>query len=348
MPRVSVNIVSWNSMAYLPELFASLASQTFTDFQVLLVDNASSDGVEAYVRANYPTVTLLRNARNLGFCAAHNQGIRFVLDRWSDEQRPTHYVAVVNPDTILSPTCLERLVAEADARPQDGSFGPKLLRAFGENLNDEVMKETVKSDIIDSTGLAARKNRTFADRGAGEFDKGQYDGAPEVFGVSGALALYRASALADANGDGEYFDADFFAYKDDVDLAWRLRLLGWGARFVPAAVAYHYRGMFGKEKMGFVERIRNRRGKSSTRSFYSTRNHWLMLVKDELVLNGLLASPRIVTHELLRVVYVFFFEPKNLRAFFAALFLLPKMWGKRRDTLRRRKATAGEMRAWFR
>src|SRR5690242_14017996 len=98
-PRVCVNVVSWNSMAYLPELFASLAAQTFSDFQVLLVDNASTDGVEKYVRANWPSVTILRNARNLGFSAAHNQGIRYALDRWSDEERKTRYVVVANPDT---------------------------------------------------------------------------------------------------------------------------------------------------------------------------------------------------------------------------------------------------------
>lgn len=347
-PRVCVNVVSWNSMAYLPELFASLSEQTFTDFQVLLVDNASTDGVEAFIRASFPTVTVLRNARNLGFSVAHNQGIRYAMQRWSDEERPSRYVVVLNPDTILTPTCLERLVAEADAHPEAGSFGPKLLRAFGENLADEVMKETVKSDVIDSTGLSAHKNRTFTDRGAGEIDKGQYDEAGEVFGLSGALCLYRASALADAAVDGEYFDADFFAYKEDVDMAWRLRLLGWSARHVPTAVAYHYRGMFGKEKMGWLERIKNRRGNSRLRSYYSTRNHWLVLKKNELFLNGLVAAPRIVLREALRIGYVALFEPRSLGAFFGALVLIPRMWRKRRATMRRRKATAGEMRTWFR
>src|SRR3989338_6029367 len=173
-PHISVNIVAWNSMRYLPDLFRSLFAQTFRDFSVLVIDNGSDDGIEPWLQANYPTVTFIRNARNLGFAPAHNQGIRYALDHWKGEDLSQCFVLVTNPDIIFSPDYLERLMADAATHPEAASFGGKLLRAFGENLQDEVLQETVKSDVFDSTGLAASRARAFGDRGAGEGDKGQY------------------------------------------------------------------------------------------------------------------------------------------------------------------------------
>lgn len=346
-PRVHLTIVAWNSLRYLPELLRSVEAQTFRDFQALVVDNASSDGTEAYVRGHHPGVAYLRNARNLGFAAAHNQGIRYAMARWGEDVRPMRYVLVANPDVILAPDFLERLVAAADAHPEAGSLGGKLLRASVERLEDEDVRETVKSDLIDSTGLRPRRGRSVADRGAGEMDQGQYDGDTDVFGVSGALALYRASALEDAKAGEEYFDADFFAYKEDVDLAWRLRLLGWGARYVPEARAHHHRGLGGTENVSLWKRFLARRGRSRVRSFHSARNHWWMLFKDELALNGLLALPWIACREAAHALALAAFEPRTLAAFPAALAGLPRMWRKRRSMMRRRKASAAQMRRWF-
>lgn len=346
-PRVHITIVAWNSLRYLPELLASLEAQSFRDFQALVVDNASSDGTEAFVRARHPRVAYLRNARNLGFSAAHNQGIRYAMARWAPEERALRYVLAANPDTILAPDFLGRLVEAADARPEAGSLGGKLLRASRERLEEEDMRETVKSDIIDSTGLRPRRGRSVADRGAGEMDRGQYDASSDVFGISGALALYRASALEDAKVGEEYFDADFFAYKEDVDLAWRLRLLGWEARFVPEARAHHHRAVGGSEGAPLWKRFLARRGRSRARSFNSARNHWWMLFKDELAVNGILAFPWIACREAAHALSIAAFEPRNLAAFPAALAGFPRMWRKRRATLGRRKATARQMRQWF-
>ena len=170
-PRVSINIVTWNSMEFLPDLLESIYSQSYTDFAVLVIDNGSSDGLENFLREKYPKVTLLRNARNLGFAQAHNQGIRYALDHWGKNLLEENFVLVTNPDVIFTPTFLENLMLEAGQHKDVGSFCGKLFRAFGENLSDEVLKETVHSDVIDSTGLRAKKNRTFADRGAVPFHR---------------------------------------------------------------------------------------------------------------------------------------------------------------------------------
>lgn len=349
MPKLSLHIVAWNSLADLPDLFASIEKQTYKDFVVRVVDNGSSDGVEKWLREKYPTVTIIRNARNLGFGAAHNQAIKFAVSHWGGEDLSRCYYLTVNPDIIFRSTCLEELMKEAEANPETASFTPKLLRAFQDKGTDEVLRERTNSDMIDSTGLRGNKFRWFYERGAGELDSGQFDATKEVFGVCAGLGFYRASALEEIKiTDGEYFDEDFFAYKEDVDLAWRLRSLGQAARFVPLAVAYHARGMYGKERVGFFERLVNRRKKSQLRSFYSTRNHWWLLFKNMSLVEFLSAAPRIVLAETARFVYVCLFEPSNIRAlwqFFGGLF---KMWRKRREILARRQVSRREISQWFR
>ncbi len=346
-PKISINIVAWNSMRFLPDLLTSIEKQTFRDFTVLIIDNGSTDEMEKFVRAQYPNVMILRNAKNLGFSAAHNQGIRYALDRWSSEVMDERYVLVTNPDVVLSETFLETLVKEADEHKEVGSFGGKLFRAFGEHLNDEALSEIVKSDILDSTGLRPRKNGTCADRGAGEMDKNQYDQEGDVFGITGALVLYRANALQDARYQDEFFDVDFFAYKEDVDLAWRLQHLGWNARFVPTALAYHYRGMFGKERMNLWQRFKNRRHKSAMLSYYSSRNQWMVLFKNLNFSTILLWFPRLVVTEGLRVLFTVVFETRNVKSFIDAISFAPKMYRKRQDTLKRSKCTAKALRGWF-
>jgi GT2 family glycosyltransferase len=346
-PTVSINVVVCNEMKFLPELLESIALQTFRDFSVLIIDNGSTDGVEGYLREHYPEVTLLRNARNLGFSTAHNQGIRYAIEHWGDNLED-RFVLVTNPDTIFTPTFLEKLVGAARANPNVGSVGGKLMRAFGENLSDEVFKETVRSQRFDSTGLCAHKNCTFTDRGAGEMDTGQYNQDELVFGISGALVLYRAQALESARFEDEFFDKDFFLYKEDVDLAWRLQHLGWDALYVADAVAYHYRGMYCPEKVGLWQKITNRRNKSTVRSYYSTRNHWLLLKKNLRVVDLIFFGLWVITYEIGRVIYVLLFESTGRRAVLDACKLAPTILKKRFSTFARAKRKGAEVRRWFR
>ncbi len=347
-PVVSINIVTWNSMKFLPDLLETIFKQTYQDFVVRVIDNASTDGIEAFLREAYPQVAFLRNQRNLGFCDAHNQGIRLVVDHCAKEDLDDRFVLVCNPDILMSETFLEELMRGVHVGPKNiGSFGGKLLRAFGENLADEVLMETVHSDLIDSTGLNPHKNRTVTDRGAGERDDGQYDGQTEVFGISGACVLYRLSALESVRYNDEFYDHDFFAYKEDVDMAWRLQHAGWESRFIPHAIAHHYRGMYGKEAGGMFSRIRNRRRKSSKRNYYSTRNHWLMMIKNLRVSSAVLAFPRIVLYEIARMVYIALLEPSSLKCLIDTILLAPAMIRKRRLNLGEAKVRAREVRKWF-
>lgn len=346
-------------MRYLPALFSSLDAQTFRDFSVIVVDNASGDGVIEWLRANHPETVTLRNTRNLGFARGQNQAIALARARW--QRDPTclparqalqsvgslaeRYVLMTNPDLVITPDFLERLVEAADKHPEAGVVGGKLLKIVAERAGD-VLVLPRKTTILDSTGLKIARSRRVVERGAGEEDRGQYDSGP-VFGISGALALYRMSALDDIKFDDEYFDDDFFAYKEDVDIAWRLRLRGWEAWYEPRAQAYHYRAAAGSERRSLLTAFRERRRKSSLVNFLSTRNHLLLNWKNDDRTNWLRHLPWILTYELGRFLLILFTEPRILRAYTSALRLLPRIRQKRAYSFSIRKTLPQQIRHWF-
>lgn len=347
MARVSIHIVSWNSMRYLPQALGSIAAQTYRDFSVIVVDNASTDGSIEHVRDAYPQWATLRNANNRGFAVAHNQALAMAGTLWQRTGEPLDdkLVLVTNPDILLEPDFLEKLVAAVDAHPEAGSFACRLRKVVAETQADE--KEAPrKTTLIDSTGLLIRKSRAVVERGAGLEDGERYAAAGEVFGVSGALALYRMPALRLAAVAGEIFDEDFSpAYKEDVDLAWRLQTLGVPCWYVPEAVAYHYRTARGSERRSLATAVRERREKSSLVNYWSTRNHWLMLVKNDSLLGVLRHGYRFFPYEIAKLVYLALSEPRSLKAIPAALALTGKMLRKRK-AIRAAGGTHG-VRTWL-
>src|SRR3990167_11281515 len=172
--RVSVHIVTYNSMDHLPDLLRSLFAQTYSSFCVRMIDNASCDQVATFIRETYPQVTFLRNARNLGWGAAHNQGMTYALEKWGHEQRDHDYILVVDPQMILTPSCLETMVECLEQDLKRGSVGGKYLRAYGEHVQDEALRNIVCSDHLESAGILLRRNGRMVIRGQGHMDEGQY------------------------------------------------------------------------------------------------------------------------------------------------------------------------------
>lgn len=346
MPKVVVSIVTWNSMKFLPDMLASLKTQTCEDAALIIVDNASTDGVIDFVRAHHPEAVVIRNPKNLGFAHGHNQAIAYARAHLRTEGDEL-YMLVTNPDVILTPNYIDTIVGRMEERRDAGSAGGKLLKMY--QTGEDVLTEQVRSDIIDSTGIRITRSRRGVERGAGETDDAsQYGRTEEVFGVSGALAMYRLSALEDIAYRGEFFDEDFFAYKEDIDIAWRLRLRGWAALYVPFAKAYHYRTAYGRERTGIIESIRRRRIRSAAVNFYSHRNHLLLLMKNDTIVNTMLHAPFILWYEFRKFLYVLFFEPRTLRAIAAAFFLMPRMLSKRRAVMSRATVRSADIRRWFR
>lgn len=349
MPQVIIHMLTWNDRRYLPDLFKSIDAQTQKDFTLRILDNGSTDDTVEYIQQNYPRTLVGRNTKNNGFAGGHNQLFQFTLDHLGDANPEEVFVMVANSDMIWQPEIVEELTKTLAANPELASVQPKLYRAFGENVGDEILEETMKSDILDTTGMRLKKGFRMSDRGAGEIDSGQYDLQTDIFCSTGTMALFRLSALLSvSHGGSEIFDQSFFAYREDCDLAWRLRRAGWKSAFVPTAKAHHYRGMYGAEKQTVWQRIKNRRGQRPFFSALSTRNQILLLVKNLSFMNAIIYFPWIFFGEGGRVLYAILFEPMTRRRLLEIPGLIPSMLKKRKQIFAQTTVPEAEIRSYAR
>lgn len=344
--HVSLHILTWNDLGYLPDLFRSLQNQTYSDVSIRILDNGSTDGTLEYIQQHYPQYLVARNVRNLGFAPGHNQLIRFAMERWGDVDLSDKGILIVNSDMILHERMVEELVLALQADARLGGVQPKLLRAFAEVATDDGTEHNVLSDVLDTTGLSLNANWRMEDRGAGELDQGQYDTKTDILGVTGTSSLWRASTLKEIGIDGEPFDSDFFAYREDCDLALRARRAGWKARFVPAARAHHYRGMYGAAKRSLWQRWQDRRKQRPFPAAISTRNQLFFLLKNLTCSDFLRYGYAIIPTELSRVVYGLCFEPQTRSLLLKSPYLLLKMLRKRRQVFALAKESGKVIRSY--
>jgi len=211
--RVTIIIPNWNTKQWLPGCLGGLQEQTYQDFDILLVDNGSTDGSVTFVKTNYPDVEILAFDTNRGFAAAVNAGIR---------QSKSEYVVLLNVDTVPQPEWLRHLVKtidQSDARV--GGIASKML-----SLDDP--------SIIDDAGNLLSWYGSACKRGLGESAE-NYIESDEVFSISGGASLYRRTFFDEVG----YFDEDFVSYLEDVDLGLRGRLLGYRYLYAPEAKIFH-------------------------------------------------------------------------------------------------------------
>lgn len=219
-PLISVIIINYNGLRFLEPCLSSLMSQTWKDYEIILVDNGSSDGSKEYILQHFPSVDLVETGKNLGFAGGANAGIH---------NASGDFILTLNNDTIADPAFLKEILQPMLRDPGVGMCAAKMLFPDGR---------------IYSTGINIFRNGTGIDRGIFEPDTGKYNCEDEVFGPCAGAALYRRSMLDEIG----LFDEDFFLYMEDVDLAFRARASGWRCRYVPnARVIHEYGGTAGVE-----------------------------------------------------------------------------------------------------
>jgi GT2 family glycosyltransferase len=211
--KASIVIPHYNGKHHLDECLSSLRRQSVTDFEILLCDNGSNDGSQAYVREHYPEVTLIEIGYNSGFTGACNAG-------WEASQG--EFVILLNNDTEVVPHWLEAILDAFDRHPDVGIVACKML------LFDQ-------RDHIHTTGDYVRIDGIPGNRGVWQQDTGQYDQEEQVFSGCGGGAAYRRTMIEQIG----FLDNDFFFSCEDVDLGWRANLAGWKTLYVPTAVIYH-------------------------------------------------------------------------------------------------------------
>jgi len=326
-PRVAVGIINYGDYRHLPVCLDSIKRQTLRADRVILLDNHSRADEIGPIGNAYPEVQILAMQDNLGYSGGANRIVR--------EADGYDHVMLLNPDVVLGPRHLEELVGAMVSAPGVGSVGGKLL--LGDSQTDGGPSGDAPR-ILDSTGHLIFRSRRVIDRGHGEYDVGQYDKPEEVFSICGAAVLYRRSMLDDIQIDGEYFDEDFFAYKEDVDTCWRAQLLGWSSLYNPGAIAYHLRGW---------KRRDDRRRVPWLRKYHSFKNHSLMMIKNEL--------PALLRRDCLPIlwlgiramVYVALIEPALLKAVLDLKKYLPGARYKRGIIMKRCRASTEQMGRWF-
>jgi GT2 family glycosyltransferase len=253
-PDVSIVVVAHDSEDDLPLSLAAAVAQREVSVETLVVDNASSDRSREIVRRQASNVRLITLPENAGFAAAMNAGIETTSGR---------YVISLNPDCRLAPDFAATLTRRLDARPDVGSGAGRIYRAEGADL--------LPTSRLDSTGIVFTPSGRHFDRGSEEEADGRYLEEGEVAGTTAAAGFYRREALESAKISTGYFDSDFFVYREDADLAWRLAKLGWKCLYVPGARAWHRR-------RNLPER---RRRQSSLANFHSVKNRFLLRINNQ-------------------------------------------------------------------
>lgn len=260
--KTLVSLVTHDECRDVERLLPTIAAQTERGFEIHAVDNASEDGSRAALAAFQkiaPVPMRIDASRaNLGYTGGHNRAIERAAAEGFE------FVLLLNADLRLDPTFLERLLEDAadPGHERVGSFTAKVLRAEGEDL--------LPTRIVDTVGIRMTREGRHFDVGAGAPDDGRWDRPAEVFGVSGCAALFRVAALRDVRIDTGFLDDDYFVYREDVDLAWRLRGRGWTARCVPSARAWHRR-------RNLPER---RRVMSPLANMHSVKNRFLLRINN--------------------------------------------------------------------
>ncbi|MGC8874795.1 MAG: glycosyltransferase family 2 protein [Chloroflexia bacterium] len=304
-PLCSVIVVNWNGRELLGPCLEGLREQRWQDFEVLLVDNASSDGSAAWVRTHFPEVHVIESARNLGFAGGANVG--FAAARGE-------YLVVLNNDTRPEPQFLEALVEAAREDARVGMVAGVLVFAH-------------RPDHIASAGIRMQWDGVAIDHLAGQPRSSLPDAPVEVFGPSGGAALYRRAMIREIGP----FREELFAYLEDAELAWRARLAGWRCLLAPGAVVRHvYSATSG---LG-----------SPFKSFALARNRLLLLFLVLPGGLWLRFFPFIAAYDLSACAYgLLVGDLQVVRGRFAALRALSGLWGERRALQKRRRVALRDL-----
>lgn len=327
---VSITIAARNEEKNIARSLGSALNQSYGPIEIFLIDDASVDRtakIAAEIYRSYnggAKLTIMRNEKNRGFGGSHNVGMR---------RAKGEFVLCLNADCELDKNYVKYAVEVFNHDKNIGAVQGKL--------------QNPRTGKIDSTGLLIFKNRRVINRGQGEHDKGQHESLEEIWGVDGAAPVYRRAMLEDVKIGDEYFDQDFFAYKEDIDLSWRIRLAGWKSMYQPKSIAYHDRSAGEGTKRNPLEIIRERRKIGEFAKFHSFANQRLMQIKNETPYLFLKYLPRILIKEFLSWPYVLILEKYGWKSALKFFRLLPRTIGKRKYVMAKKKISDRDMEKWF-
>jgi GT2 family glycosyltransferase len=308
-PLVSAIVVNWNGGAMLRDALGSLLAQTWPALEVILVDNASTDGsADQAARCFGDRLTIIRNTKNEGFARANNRGFEAARGEW---------IFLLNSDAVCDPDAIAELMRFVADKANVGQLACRVVRADQPNF-------------YDSAGLLLYPDGVSRPRGWQEKDQGQYDRPEEVLAPHGCACALRKAMLERIGG----FDEDFFCYFEDLDLGVRGQLAGWKCWYVPTARVRHRKsttsGNYSVFKAYHVERNR-------LYCLWKWMPRYLVFVAPLFTLNRyVMQGYAAMTHQGLSAEFVKEYSVARLvvlliQARMAALWRLPRMLAKRRQ-----------------
>lgn len=317
---VSVTIVTYNSGRFIKRCIESVLAQRYPK-EIIVIDNNSTDGTVDILEQFEDRCRIVYNEENVGFAAAQNQAIRMAGGAW---------ILTLNPDVLLLPNFIESLVRAGRLHPRIGSVCGKLLSMTS-------TFDIPTKPLVDSTGIYFNPMLRHLDRGSQETDNGHYLKHEYVFGATAAAALYRRAMIEDISIDGEFFDEDFFVYREDADVAWRAQLLGWKCIYTPYARGYHVRNVLPN----------NRRALPAAINMHSVKNRFLMRLKNITPGLYLRNALSITLRDLVVLACCVLWEHSSLKAFWFLARHWRRILAKRREIQRRAVVSEQEIASWF-
>jgi GT2 family glycosyltransferase len=359
MKKLVIQLVTWNGAKYIPHLFDSLRKQTFRDFHLSILDNGSTDGTEELIRKELQNFqfqySFEQNEKNVGFAGGHNHVYKKITSKEYGVSE-CEYILLLNQDMYLTPGCIQKMVTFLNTHESVAAVSPRLMR-WDFSLIEKGLEYTF-THVIDALGLRVFRNRRVIEKYAAkvwedkkskvELSYRTHNDAMEVFGVSGAFPMYRCSALQVVRfSDGTFLDELYQSYKEDVDLAYRLRIAGFGAYVLLDSVAYHDRSAAGLERVGDRISAKNKKNQSEWVKFHSYKNHLATLYKNEYWQNVILDFPWIMWYELKKFVYFILFDRAVLSGL--SVFWKQRIEFKirRGEVKKMRKISWKELRQWL-
>jgi GT2 family glycosyltransferase len=318
---VSVTLITYNSGRFIKRCLESVLEQKYPHLEVIVIDNASTDGTVDILEPFESSCRIHYNQENIGFAAAQNQAIAMSKGEW---------ILTLNPDVLLLKDFIRELVVAGTVDSKVGTVCGKLLSISASfNLPDE--------QLVDSTGIYFTPTLRHLDRGSQEPDKGHYLNFEYVFGATAAAALYRRKMIEDISIGGEFFDSDFFVYREDADVAWRAQLMGWKCLYTPRACGYHVRSVLPGKRHALPPEI----------NMHSVKNRFLMRIKNITPALYRRSWFSITARDVLVVGACLLHEHSSLKAFAFVLRSWKRMLAKRREIMARRRAPDDYMASWF-
>ena len=316
---VAVCIVTYDSAPDLPVCLAAVAAQDHRPLELVIVDCASADDSAAVARAAATAGVprkVIALSENLGFAGGMNRAF---------DETGAPYLLTLNADARPRPDYVRRLLAHG-RRDGVGAVTGRLVRPA-----------TGGERRLDACGMVLRRTWRHLDRGSGEVDRGQWDRAERVFGATGAASLWTRAAVDDVRLDGEVFDLDFHSFREDAELAFRLRERGWEVIYEPRAVAEHRRRVLPARRRQLPARI----------NYHSLKNRYLLRAYHQTWGNFLRTLVPALGRDLLAFGYVLLAERSSLAAYGWLWRHRREILARRRRIQKRRRVPPAEIDRWF-